>query len=295
MPFSPYRLIGKTTAEMAAITEAARAVMVDTDKNVIVVHDGVTPGGVPSVTESDMTAALAGKAASSHIHAQADVTGLVTALVGKRTSQATVIPYATVTDYNTLTAVDGQWSHNANASDTNGPTGSTTGSWMILNIVSTSGVIMQLAWRNATAVSEMWIRSYASSWYPWVQLVSTASGQAYDAARLNGQAASYYAVAVPTSKSTRTTTGTWTITGLTVGIPVWLVLSATGSAGGLFEFTVDSGASNTSGGGTVSLRNTTSSDGVAKNSNFAVLIPSATSVVLTVSTVNADSTCTAYQ
>ena len=40
------RLRGGTTAEHATFTGAAREVTVDTDKNTLIVHDGVTAGGV---------------------------------------------------------------------------------------------------------------------------------------------------------------------------------------------------------------------------------------------------------
>ncbi len=41
-----------TTAQTASFTGATAEITVDTDKNVIVVHDGSTVGGVPAATES---------------------------------------------------------------------------------------------------------------------------------------------------------------------------------------------------------------------------------------------------
>ena len=40
------RLRGGTTAEHSSFTGAAREVRVDTDKNTLIVHDGVTAGGI---------------------------------------------------------------------------------------------------------------------------------------------------------------------------------------------------------------------------------------------------------
>ena len=40
------RLRGGTTAEHSSFTGAAREVTVDTDKNTLIVHDGVTAGGI---------------------------------------------------------------------------------------------------------------------------------------------------------------------------------------------------------------------------------------------------------
>jgi len=40
------RLRGGTTAEHSSFTGAAREVTVDTDKNTLIVHDGVTVGGI---------------------------------------------------------------------------------------------------------------------------------------------------------------------------------------------------------------------------------------------------------
>lgn len=46
---------GGTTAEHSAFTGAEREITVDTDKNVPVIHDGVTPGGLPMATEAEVT------------------------------------------------------------------------------------------------------------------------------------------------------------------------------------------------------------------------------------------------
>lgn len=43
-----------TTAENAAFTGSIAEVTVDTDKKKVIVHDGITPGGVPSVTEPEL-------------------------------------------------------------------------------------------------------------------------------------------------------------------------------------------------------------------------------------------------
>lgn len=48
------QLRGGTTAENLLFTGAQREVTVDTDKNALVVHDGVTPGGFPVATESQV-------------------------------------------------------------------------------------------------------------------------------------------------------------------------------------------------------------------------------------------------
>lgn len=48
------QLRGGTTAETLLVTGAQREVTVDTDKNTVVVHDGVTPGGFPVASEAQV-------------------------------------------------------------------------------------------------------------------------------------------------------------------------------------------------------------------------------------------------
>ncbi len=48
------QLRGGTTAENLLFTGAPREVTVDTDKNSLVVHDGITPGGYPAATEQQV-------------------------------------------------------------------------------------------------------------------------------------------------------------------------------------------------------------------------------------------------
>lgn len=48
------QLRGGTTAENLLFTGAQREVTVDTDKNSLVVHDGITPGGYPAATEQQV-------------------------------------------------------------------------------------------------------------------------------------------------------------------------------------------------------------------------------------------------
>lgn len=48
------QLRGGTTAETLLFTGAQREVTVDTDKNTLVIHDGVTPGGFPAATEEQV-------------------------------------------------------------------------------------------------------------------------------------------------------------------------------------------------------------------------------------------------
>lgn len=49
------QLRGGTTAETLLFTGAQREVTVDTDKNTVVVHDGITPGGYPVATEEQVS------------------------------------------------------------------------------------------------------------------------------------------------------------------------------------------------------------------------------------------------
>jgi len=52
-----------TTSQHSSFTGAAGEVTVDTDKDVVVVHDGSTAGGVPMAKETDLnTKASTGKA-----------------------------------------------------------------------------------------------------------------------------------------------------------------------------------------------------------------------------------------
>ena len=48
------QLRGGTTSEHSSFTGAAREVTVDTDKDVVVVHDGSTAGGIPLATEANL-------------------------------------------------------------------------------------------------------------------------------------------------------------------------------------------------------------------------------------------------
>lgn len=48
------QLRGGTTANHSAFTGKVREVTVDTDKNTVVVHDGITPGGHPLATQADI-------------------------------------------------------------------------------------------------------------------------------------------------------------------------------------------------------------------------------------------------
>ncbi len=47
---------GSTTAATAGFTGVAREITIDTDKNVVLSHDGVTPGGFPLAKEADLLA-----------------------------------------------------------------------------------------------------------------------------------------------------------------------------------------------------------------------------------------------
>ena len=48
------QLRGGTTSEHSSFTGAAREVTVDTDKDVVVVHDGSTAGGIPLAKEASV-------------------------------------------------------------------------------------------------------------------------------------------------------------------------------------------------------------------------------------------------
>lgn len=50
------KLRGGTTAEHAAFTGGEREVTVDTDKNTLVLHDGVTVGGIEMLNENSASA-----------------------------------------------------------------------------------------------------------------------------------------------------------------------------------------------------------------------------------------------
>ena len=54
------QLRGGTTSEHSSFTGAAREVTVDTDKDVVVVHDGSTAGGVPMAKSADIITSLGG-------------------------------------------------------------------------------------------------------------------------------------------------------------------------------------------------------------------------------------------
>jgi len=63
---------GGTTAEHANFTGLSREITVDTDKNTVVVHDGVTAGGHPLATAAQL-AAISGTVGNI----VADITGVI--------------------------------------------------------------------------------------------------------------------------------------------------------------------------------------------------------------------------
>jgi len=58
MPLTNIKLRKKTNAQTTAYTGASGEVTIDTDKKVIVVHDGSTAGGIPLARESQANTAI---------------------------------------------------------------------------------------------------------------------------------------------------------------------------------------------------------------------------------------------
>lgn len=76
-----------TTAQHATFTGAIGEVTVDTDKDVIVVHDGVTAGGFPSATEASVTNHISDATAA---HAASAISNTPTGSIAATTVQAAI-------------------------------------------------------------------------------------------------------------------------------------------------------------------------------------------------------------
>ena len=93
---------------------------------------------------------------------------------------------------------------------------------------------------------------------------------------------------IVTQKATRTTTGNWNITGLTIGRPLYITIGGTGLTS--FYFTVVSGANS----GQSSCEYVLQTAGSFRTPPGTVIIPTATTVVLSVSSTSG-TTARAYQ
>jgi hypothetical protein len=81
-----------TTADHSSFTGATGEITVDTDKDVVVVHDGSTAGGFPLIKESDIGVTVQGYDADT---AKTDVSQTFTA--GQRAEITTLTDAATIT------------------------------------------------------------------------------------------------------------------------------------------------------------------------------------------------------
>lgn len=70
------QLRGGTSVEHNSFIGASREVTVDTDKNTLIVHDGVTPGGYTLAKASDVDAL------NNNTVKTADINGLIDARIG---------------------------------------------------------------------------------------------------------------------------------------------------------------------------------------------------------------------
>jgi len=81
------QLRGGTTSEHSSFTGAVREVTVDTDKDVVVVHDGSTAGGFPSVKSGGIVNADINASAAI---ATSKITGLATSATTDTTNAANI-------------------------------------------------------------------------------------------------------------------------------------------------------------------------------------------------------------
>jgi len=100
---------------------------------------------------------------------------------------------------------------------------------------------------------------------------------------------------VVSEKSSRTTTGTWTITGLTVGKPIFLTVSGYSGDNGIFEFRVTAGSNDGGAGNGVDFRLGPYSNGSLNSSCSAVIVPTSSTVSIEVAAITSGVTARVYQ
>lgn len=136
--------------------------------------------------------------------------------------------------------------------------------YVVLVLVGTANALIQIALPlSATNDPRIFFRRKVNTWQTWETLVTNNNG-------------------VVSAKASRNTPGTWTLTGLTIGKPVFLTYSSTTNANLYFYYRVLSGAQNS----TPNLTSYFSAIGAHNDntglSNVGVLIPTDTTVILDV-------------
>lgn len=94
---------------------------------------------------------------------------------------------------------------------------------------------------------------------------------------------------------TRSTTGTWTLTGLTIGRPVYLTFTTSSDINTAVQFNIVSGAANASQLASYYSQMGAYNVGDTARANVAIIIPTSTTVVVEVHSITASMTVLAYQ
>lgn len=152
-------------------------------------------------------------------------------------------------------------------------------SWMIHTVQShtDTNIRFQIASRT-DGVDRLFFRSYSSSWSTWVRLDN--------------------AIATVSSLGTRTTTGEWSITGLSTNVPLHIQCNSTSSSAEApsVRYLVTSGASEGSTGGSTSTWSFShDNDRFNATPHSCVIIPTSTTVIINVVSITPGLSLTAYQ
>ena len=210
------QLRGGTTAQHSTFTGAVREVTVDTDKDVVVVHDGATVGGFPMAKKSDVDSAI----------------GTAVLLTGNQTIAGTKTFSSTITGSITGNAGSATIATTADSCTGNSATATTASSCSGNSATATSATSATTA--TNLAGGSLGTIPYQSASGTTAQLAPGTSGYYL---KSNGAAApSWAAVAAgdsaPTGFQDFTASGNWTCPAGVTRVTVMLAGGGGGGAGG---------------------------------------------------------------
>ena len=137
-----------TTSQHSSFTGAVGEVTVDTDKKVVVVHDGSTAGGVPLATAADITGKQASDAELTELATMAS--GTASALADLTQTEVEILDGATVTTAE-LNLLDGVTSTTAELNILDGVTSTATELNLLDGVTSTTAELNILDGVTSTA------------------------------------------------------------------------------------------------------------------------------------------------
>lgn len=111
----------------------------------------------------------------------------------------------------------------------------------------------------------------------------------------NTQVARVQTASAVTLRSTRTTTGTWAITGLTANLPLYIIASSTSNGLNTALFRISTGSNDGRGGSSRVWAFSTNDQASNATTPSCVVIPDATTVNVVISSISANMTLRAYQ